>query len=57
MEDIFDNPVTRLYSKEEQKGEGENLLDLLKTLLQKVPADKKNIIMEAVKKVVVGDKS
>ncbi len=56
MEDIFDNPVTRLYLKEEQKGEGENLIELLKTLLQKVPAEKKNIIMEAVKKVVIGEK-
>ncbi len=56
MEDIFDNPVPRLYSKNGEKDDEENPLGILATLMQKIPADKKNMIMDIVKQCVVGEK-
>jgi uncharacterized coiled-coil DUF342 family protein len=50
MDDIFDNPVPRLYSKRHQKDESENLIDLLTELTKKIQPDKKNIILEAIDK-------
>ena len=51
MEDIFDNPVKRLYTQKEEKTESEELMNILTSQFGKIPGEKKKILLEALQKI------
>jgi len=55
MEDIFDNPVKRLYRHKQNKGEAQELVDVLASVAGKIPGDKRKILVDAIQRVLIGD--
>lgn len=52
MEDVFDNPVKRLYNYKDDSNELEELIDAAKTVSGKLPKEQKKAFLGFVKKCI-----
>jgi chromosome segregation ATPase len=52
MEDIFDNPVKRLFKYEEKEAECEEVVNLVSNVMEKMPSGKKKILADALQKLI-----
>jgi len=55
MEDIFDNPVIRIYRYSGKRDGSDDFANMISSLFGKIPSDKRKMILNAVTKAVAGD--
>jgi hypothetical protein len=55
MEDIFDNPVIRIYRHDGKRNESDDFANVISSLFGKIPSDKRKMILNAVTKAAAGE--